>query len=968
MTFNITNPYPYFAELAKQAEDPRKAAELRVDTSRAQVVLSLFNRNGIQPTLTPEHAGETRVTVSHETLDKWIKSQQGLAAGLSLDVPILLKLVNQELLNAKEEKQVAAALGALKTGPFENVAELAKRDDLPQMDALVYQGLHLEESPEIQNICEVVHRNIGIAMKERRARWDELYGSFEDTKIPKSHIAALIEKGIDINAVDHKGTTLLMLAASFGNAAAVEALMEHGANVHQTDVRGFTALHHAATSNSSEVIAALVKQVADVDARDLTGRTPLHVASVSSNYNTMEALIAAGADVNHVAEDVTPLIRTIALAKDLRTTQLLLANGADVNKVANRWTALQVAAAGAHLPSPNRWEIFELLLNNGAQVSVLNNSDQNALHVAAKIGNFKTIKTLIEKGTNVLQPDRNGDTPLSVILESQLADQQAIFAYLIQKGFGEALVRSMLQKGGRSSNIKALLQVAPAIQPQSLLNAIDFDQLQGLLTAAETDERSRHFLTQLVKASLINQWVENSADIDEMARRLPAQPFIFHETTSPDEFEEYHVVTAAGEMHDVTHHAFFEAWMNARGNPDAILRDLFAPIAPPSDAESDGEAYTLEVAREEIDQDPQAILNALCTQFDAEVLNNLEIVFVGEAGQDVGGLGRQFINQLFSALSRHMHFVRMENGLMRPAIRENSAGEFPSLTDQQKSNYNNLGKLIMFCLNAETPYPIGMLFDQGVFVALTQLDTIDLLEDFDSFDFSDPEVFNKIFHIYKEMNRFIEDDVTTIKRLERSLRPQSAKEWEEAEQTALLDPAYLDLKNKGKMNTEEARKTAIQAAVRKYVVDTKLQPALAPLFEIAKGMLAAPFEEVKLQDIQAITPAALSHLLQGTVSQQDILNHLHFENVPENIQEWFRKWIEEADKTKLETFIFALSGSSALGKDAEIKIKEEGQFLFHTCFNTFGIRRDQIHSEDDLKRHLTWALEYAKAQGGFDFA
>lgn len=74
--------------------------ELCVDSSKARIFLSLFNYNGIHPNLFHEHAGKTRITVSRETLDNWLKSQQGLAAALSLEVPTLLKLINRELLDS----------------------------------------------------------------------------------------------------------------------------------------------------------------------------------------------------------------------------------------------------------------------------------------------------------------------------------------------------------------------------------------------------------------------------------------------------------------------------------------------------------------------------------------------------------------------------------------------------------------------------------------------------------------------------------------------------------------------------------------------------------------------------------------------------------------------------------------------------------------------------------------------------
>ena len=85
------------------------------------------------------------------------------------------------------------------------------------------------------------------------------------------------------------------------------------------------------------------------------------------------------------------------------------------------------------------------------------------------------------------------------------------------------------------------------------------------------------------------------------------------------------------------------------------------------------------------------------------------------------------------------------------------------------------------------------------------------------------------------------------------------------------------------------------------------------------------------------------------------------------------KWISKADTKKLQLFLYALSGSNALGTDSVIKINrkqpERGvSIVFHTCYNSFDLDYENIQTEEDLiKDRLEVALEIIQSNTGFDF-
>ncbi len=92
----------------------------------------------------------------------------------------------------------------------------------------------------------------------------------------------VISGGININAVDNYGATLLHTAVIRGTPQIVELLLKNGADVHaQEGMLTHTPLHFAAALRSNspkENIELLIQFGADIEAKDSYGKTPLYCA------------------------------------------------------------------------------------------------------------------------------------------------------------------------------------------------------------------------------------------------------------------------------------------------------------------------------------------------------------------------------------------------------------------------------------------------------------------------------------------------------------------------------------------------------------------------------------------------------------------------------------------------------------------------------------------------------------------
>ena len=109
-------------------------------------------------------------------------------------------------------------------------------------------------------------------------------------------VRMLVEKGADPTSIN---TTIF----SWGESASIEkveimrTLIDRGINVNLTDDRGTTALMIAARNYNADTVSQLIAAGADVNARSSDGDTPIIFAAYSGDIDIARVLIEAGADV-----------------------------------------------------------------------------------------------------------------------------------------------------------------------------------------------------------------------------------------------------------------------------------------------------------------------------------------------------------------------------------------------------------------------------------------------------------------------------------------------------------------------------------------------------------------------------------------------------------------------------------------------------------------------------------------------
>ena len=91
---------------------------------------------------------------------------------------------------------------------------------------------------------------------------------------------------VDVDAVDHLGSTALHLAASFWTAHMCARLLDAGADPNSADCNGTTPLHWACYTGFGDTVRMLLARGARADAKDHQGRLPWHWAGDGANAET----------------------------------------------------------------------------------------------------------------------------------------------------------------------------------------------------------------------------------------------------------------------------------------------------------------------------------------------------------------------------------------------------------------------------------------------------------------------------------------------------------------------------------------------------------------------------------------------------------------------------------------------------------------------------------------------------------
>jgi ankyrin repeat protein len=311
----------------------------------------------------------------------------------------------------------------------------------------------------------------------------------------------------DIHAMHETHVTPLMYAAASGHVEAMKLLLDVGkVDVNELHTNGGSALLEAATGGAGEAMKFLLERGAKPDLIDMDGVTPLHAVTSKGNYEGTVALLEALkkklskeellAHINLPSHSGGTAVMFAAAGGHPKCTKLMIDEGADVNAVATATpdyleklakmieegtvdpkedphvdgvTGVHVAAEEGHL------ECVKLLIDAGADVTVLDDEERSPLLLAIK-GNYGEVATvLIQAGADPNTPyvDEESGESHNLLMDSIIVENADFALLLIQHGADlyykdDHMVTTLLQAAHRGiSNVTEALLNKHTANPKS---------------------------------------------------------------------------------------------------------------------------------------------------------------------------------------------------------------------------------------------------------------------------------------------------------------------------------------------------------------------------------------------------------------------------------------------------------------------------------------------------------------------
>ncbi|KAF7838645.1 potassium channel AKT1-like [Senna tora] len=203
------------------------------------------------------------------------------------------------------------------------------------------------------------------------------------------------------------------------------------------------SLCFAALRGDDLLLHQLLKRGLDPNESDNNGRTALHIAASKGNENSVMLLLDYGADPNiRDSEGNVPLWEAI-LGRHDSVIKLLMENGA----ILKHGDVGQFACTAAE---QNNLDLLNLIVRYGGDVTLpRTNLGTTALHVAVCEDNVKLVKFLLDRGSDIDKPDKDGWTPRDLAEQQGHEEIKALFASI-----GEPKAQSIIAIPERQSSTR----------------------------------------------------------------------------------------------------------------------------------------------------------------------------------------------------------------------------------------------------------------------------------------------------------------------------------------------------------------------------------------------------------------------------------------------------------------------------------------------------------------------------------
>ncbi|XP_067685531.1 serine/threonine-protein phosphatase 6 regulatory ankyrin repeat subunit A-like [Haliotis asinina] len=239
----------------------------------------------------------------------------------------------------------------------------------------------------------------------------------------------LMQNIVDINSKGDEGMTPVLVAASEGEREVFDFLVTQGADLLVTDEDGQTILHHACHGGNMEIVNYIrIQNIVDINSKDDEGMTAVLVAASLGNREVLDFLVRQGADMLVADNDGQNILHlackegNVEIVKYILTKKLL---GINTKGIRGMPPVLQSAYYGKR-------EVFDVLVKQGADLSVVDKNGDSILHLACRRGNVEMVNDILTQ--KFVDINTKGYMGMPPVLLAVCFFNREVFEFLVKKG------------------------------------------------------------------------------------------------------------------------------------------------------------------------------------------------------------------------------------------------------------------------------------------------------------------------------------------------------------------------------------------------------------------------------------------------------------------------------------------------------------------------------------------------------
>lgn len=351
------------------------------------------------------------------------------------DLKLLDTLLEDYKNFSDEEKNfvfISTIINSIDTATLEHVIALGM--DINYVDDKKFTALHYAAAGNsVEIVRYLIDKKFDLEAKTDAGATPLLIAANNTTSVEV--LDTLIKCGADVDAIDNEKSTILIEAAKNPVVDIMNYVLTLKPDLEAKDTGGWTAIMNAANQNTNElVLDALREAGANIMAETQSGGNLLHLAATNPSVSVIRYLRAFFSSTDPDNNGLTPLQLALYASDNPEVVQLMLESQKEdvlFHACANQNPKILYSLIrngypanfeSSDLTRPIFWvarhntnpEVMEMLIMQGAILSVKDYSDRTVLHYAAANEDPVMYDWLLsheELGLDVDAKDAAGNTP-----------------------------------------------------------------------------------------------------------------------------------------------------------------------------------------------------------------------------------------------------------------------------------------------------------------------------------------------------------------------------------------------------------------------------------------------------------------------------------------------------------------------------------------------------------------------------